>query len=496
MRPIYIYISIAIWAIIGVLIAYFARKRMGKGIPEFFIGGRNIGGFVSGMTYAATTYSAFMMVGLVGLTYTSGVVALGFELTYLIFTIFLLTIFAPRFWAAGREYDYTTPPDLLASRYENDYVGVVASVLAMVMLIPYASVQLMGSGYLFIGLTNGQVPFMVGVLIMAVFSGITAYWAGFRSVSWTDAFQAITMLVTSFALLFFVFFHFFGGPIQFFSTVAIETPNMLKINWDFKMFVGLTLPWAFFALSNPQVCQRMFVSENISSLKRMIIYFSLFGFIYTVITVLFGFSIHIIEPGLETADRAMPFLLNRVPVLLALLAFVGIFAAATSTLGSILLTLSSLGTENVVKLVEPDISEDMSVNIGRILILGLLAVCIGFASLRLDLISVLSSMASGGLMVAVPAFFGAFFWEEGTDQGTIWSIVVSGIVTGGLYIRGWLLTGSLFVSSGYPLGWWPPVWGIIISTAIYMVVSLLTDSPEKVDEFLDVIEEEMDKHNF
>lgn len=469
---------------------------MGKGIPEFFIGGRNIGGFVSGMTYAATTYSAFMMIGLVGLTYDSGVVALGFELTYLIFTVFLLTIFAPRFWAAGRKYDYTTPPDLLADRYENRYVGVVASVLAIVMLIPYASAQLMGSGYLFIGLTDGQVPFMAGVLIMAGFSGITAYWAGFRSVSWTDAFQAITMLVTSFVLLFFVFYHVFGGPIQFFSRVAMETPNMLKINWDFRMFIGLTLPWAFFALSNPQVSQRMFVSENISSLKRMIIYFSIFGLIYTVITALFGFSVNIIESGLEPADNAMPFLLNRVPVILALFAFVGIFAAATSTLGSILLTLSSLGTENVIKPVKPGIPEDVRVNIGRVLILGLLAVCIGFASLRLGLISVLSSMASGGLMVSVPAFFGAFFWEEGTDHGAIWSIVIGGLVTGTLYIRGWLLTGSLFVSSGYPLGWWPPVWGIIISTAIYVVVSLLTESPDGADEFLDVIENEMDKHNF
>ncbi|KXA99667.1 hypothetical protein AKJ40_02650 [candidate division MSBL1 archaeon SCGC-AAA259M10] len=485
MRPIYVYISVAIWAIFGILIAYFARKRMGEGIPEFFIGGRNIGGFVSGMTYAATTYSAFMMVGLVGLTYASGVVALGFELTYLIFTVFLLLVFAPRFWAAGRRYGYTTPPDLLADRYENKYVGVAASGLAMVMLVPYASVQLMGSGYLFSGITGGQVPFMVGVLIMAVFSGITAYWAGFRSVSWTDAFQAITMIVTSILLLFFVFYHFFGSPTGFFETIEAEAPQLLRINWDFQKFLGLTLPWAFFALSNPQVSQRMFVSENIASLKRMIIYFSIFGFIYTVITALFGFSINVIEPGLETADNAMPVLLNRVPIILALLAFVGIFAAATSTLGSIVLTLSSLGTENIVKPIKPGISEKKRVFIGRLMILGLLVVCIGFASLKIDLIAVLSSMASGGLMVAIPAFFGAFFWKEGTAQGALWSIVIGG-----------LLTGSLYISGYYPFGWWPPVWGIIATTIIYVTVSLLTEPPDKADRFLDYIDGEIEKHNF
>ncbi len=446
---------------------------MGEGVPEFFIGGRKISGFISGMTYTATTYSAFMMVGLVGLTYASGVVALGFELTYLIFTVILLLVFAPKFWVAGQKYDFVTPPDLLAKRYNNEYVGVVASLLAMVMLIPYAAVQLMGAGYLFNGLSGGQIPYMVGVLFMALFSGVSAYWAGFRSVSWTDAFQAITMFLTSIVLLFFVFYNFFGGPLEFFSTITLKNPEMLRINWGFKKFIGLTLPWAFFAISNPQVSQRMFVSEDITSLKRMIVYFSFFGFFYTIITVLIGFSIRHIEPGLDVADQAMPVLLNQVPSILGLIAFVGIFAAATSTLGSIVLTLSSLGTENIVKPFKPNLSEKNRVLIGRIIILALLFICVLFATLRLGLIAVLSSMASGGLMVAVPAFFGVFFWRKGTDQGAIWSIVIAGILTAALYVSGW-----------YPLGWWPPVWGIITSTLIYVVLSLFTENPENVEEFL------------
>ncbi|KXB05495.1 hypothetical protein AKJ50_00770 [candidate division MSBL1 archaeon SCGC-AAA382A13] len=485
MKPIYVYIAIAIWAVVGLFIAQLARKRMGKGIPEFYIGGRKIGGFISGMTYAATTYSAFMMVGLVGLTYTSGVAALGFELTYLIFTMFFLFLFAPRFWAAGKKYNYTTPPDLLADRYESDYVGMIASILALVMLIPYASVQLMGAGYLFNGLTGGQIPYMWGVFAMAIFSGITAFWAGFRSVSWTDAFQAITMLVTSLILLFFVFYHFFGSPIEFISTISTQNPELLKINWSFKRFLGLSLPWAFFALSNPQVSQRMFVSENIASLKRMIIYFSIFGFIYTIITTLLGFSAANILPGLEVADQAMPALLKKVPISLGLIVFVGIFAAATSTLGSIILTLSSLGTENIVKPLKPEISENTRIFIGRIIILGLLIICVGFSALKFNLIAILSSMASGGLLISVPAFFGAFFWREGTDIGAIWSIIIGGTITGALYISGW-----------NPFGWWPPIWGLLISTSIFIGLSLITETPEKADEFINHLEKEIDKHNF
>lgn len=485
MRPLYVYITVAIWAAIGFGIVYLARKHLEKGIPEYFIDNRMVGGFISGMTYSATTYSAFMMVGLVGLVYFDGVAALGFELTYLMSTVLLLYIFAPRFWVAGRKNDYITPSDLLADRYENNYVGVIATLLALAMLMPYAAVQLMGAGYLFEGLTSGSAPFMLGVIIMAAFSGITAFWAGFRSVSWTDAFQSMTMIITSILLLFYIFYHFFGSPVQFISTVSTNTPQLLKINWSLEKFIGLTLPWAFFALSNPQVSQRMFVSKDIPSLKRMILYFSIFGFVYTIITTLLGLSAASLLTDVSAPDKAMPLLLSKVPTALGLIVFVGIFAAATSTLGSIVLTLSSMGVMNVTESLKPGISEDRKLLIGKAMIPILLLICIGFASLRLNLIAVLSSMASGGLLMAVPAFVGAFFWRRGTDQGAIWSILIGGIITGALYISGW-----------YPLGWWPPIWGIAISISIFIGLSLLTKPPSNADEFLNQIDRELEEQGF
>ncbi|MFW6071075.1 MAG: sodium:solute symporter family transporter, partial [Candidatus Bipolaricaulota bacterium] len=118
MNPFYVWVSLFVWMSIALGIAYMARRGLGEGVREYFLGGRRLGGFVSGMSYSATTYSAFMLVGLVGLTYESGVGALGFEMTYLMFTVLLLSVFAPRFWLAGNKYDFLTPAELLSSRYE------------------------------------------------------------------------------------------------------------------------------------------------------------------------------------------------------------------------------------------------------------------------------------------------------------------------------------------------------------------------------------------
>jgi len=55
------------------------------------------------MTYAATTYSTFMMIGLAGLTFATGVATLGFELAYLASTVLLLSTVGVFVWRMARE---------------------------------------------------------------------------------------------------------------------------------------------------------------------------------------------------------------------------------------------------------------------------------------------------------------------------------------------------------------------------------------------------------
>jgi solute:Na+ symporter, SSS family len=473
------------WTAIAIWIAAAAKKGMGPGASEFFIGGRRMKGFVSGMSYAATTYSAFMLVGLVGLTYRSGVGALGFEMTYLMFTVLFLIVFGPRFWLVGNRYDYITPPELLANRYKSRWVAVVAASISFVMLVPYSAVQLMGAGLLVDGLTGGQVPYMAGVLVMALLSGFAAWWAGMRSVAWTDAFQALTMILTSIIALFYLMFRFFGSPGDFFAGVARDTPDLLRFTWSPQLFIGLTLPWAFFALTNPQVAQRMYVPDRLQSLRRMIVFFSVFGFLYTIVSTLFGLQAASIVPGLENPDEAMPALLTKVPTVLALIIFVGIFAAASSTLGSIILTLSSLFSRDVAKHVSPDISEKSETWIGRVAMGVLLVFCIVFAWFRPGLITVLSSMASGGLLVMAPTIVAAFFWKRATAPAAVASMAVGGVVTGVMYLTGMR-----------PLGWWPSVWGLAVTGVLFVAISLATQPPEGAAEFIDELEAELKTRGF
>lgn len=340
--------GILAWFLLGAVLSAKARRGMGSGVIDYFLANRTVGGFVSAMSYSATTYSAFMMVGLVGLTYKGGVASLGFELTYLVGTVFLLVLFAPRYWLAGRRYGLMTPSELLATRYGSKWVGATASLLCLVTLVPYASVQLMGMGYLLEGVSGGAFPFWAGMAVAAVITVVFSIWAGLRSVALTDALQASIMLVVSCLLVAFIVVFLFPGG---WGNAVATRPDLLKVSWPFPMFLGLTLPWTFFALTNPQVVQRLYAPKDIRSIRGMVAGFSAFGFIYTVLCVVLGLSAALLVPGLKNPDGAMAALLTKVPRALALLVVLSIFAAAVSTLNSIILTLSSMFGRDLLRAV-------------------------------------------------------------------------------------------------------------------------------------------------
>ncbi|HSH45092.1 MAG TPA: hypothetical protein VK966_04510, partial [Longimicrobiales bacterium] len=148
--------QLVVWGLVayivaGSILAWLARHRVGAGMSEYFLAGRTLGGVVAALTYSATTYSAFMLIGLAGLTYQGGVGALGFELIYLA-GLSLVVFFGPRFWKVGHTYDYVTPSEMLGDRYGSRGVAVTVAVLSCLFLIPYSAVQLMGIGYLLEGL--------------------------------------------------------------------------------------------------------------------------------------------------------------------------------------------------------------------------------------------------------------------------------------------------------------------------------------------------------
>lgn len=488
MNPSYVWWGIAIYILVSLYVAYLSRSGKETSMSGFFLGNRSMNGFVSALSYSATTYSAFMLVGLAGLTYRGGVGALGFEMIYFI-GVTLVAFFGPRFWLAGKKYGYVTPSEMLGDRYNNKLVATVISISSCVFLIPYCAVQLTGVGYLLQGMTNNAIPFTTGVIIATILAIVFSYIAGIRSVMWTDSLQSIFMIIGSTAVVL-LLVQGLGGFGQFFKTLESNHPESLVVPgngfFSFTTFLSLTIPWIFFSLSNPQVSQRLFMPSSLGSLRRMLMGFLVFGFIYTLVSVIWGYSALIMFPNLENPDIATPSLLSSelIPPLLGVIVMVGIMAAAISTIDSILLTLSSLFARDVYRNLKKGASDKNQLLIGKLVIPVISIMAFAFAQLQLNLIAVLSVAASAGLIVAVPALIGTFFWKRGSAAGVITSVIV-----------GSLMVLILEFGQIKPFNLGSGVWGLIVSTVLFIGVSLMTKAPvEKATEFLDYIHTELKKN--
>lgn len=470
--------ALVLYVLVGAGVAFLARGGVGRGMAEYFLWNRSMGGFIGALSYSATTYSAFMLVGLAGLTYAGGVGALGFEMVYFSGLV-LVAFFGPRFLLAGKKFGYVTPSEMLGDRYASRGVAVVAALASCVFLIPYSAVQLAGIGYLLSGVTNGGISFTVGTLIATALAVTFALVAGIRSVAWTDALQVLIMLVTATVAVLLVVSSL-GGFGELFGRVAEEHPGALSVPgggfFSFSAFLGLTLPWFFFSLSNPQVSQRLFMVGTMRNLRRMLLGFLVIGFVYTLVAVLWGFAALLRFPNLKSADLATPSLLSSdlVPPVVGVIVIVGILAAAISTIDSILLTLSSMVARDVYGNSPGGADENRQLLVGKLVIPVIAVLALLFAGLKLDLIAVLAVSSSAGLLVTVPAIVGAFFWKRGTAAGVISSIVLGG-----------LLVAYLEITQAKLLGQGSGVWGLLVAIVLYVGVSLLTTAPDrKAEEFI------------
>ena len=68
MPALWIWLAVAAFALLGMVIAVAARRGADGSAVDYFLAGQGLGPVVSGLSYAATTYSAFMLVVLTGLT--------------------------------------------------------------------------------------------------------------------------------------------------------------------------------------------------------------------------------------------------------------------------------------------------------------------------------------------------------------------------------------------------------------------------------------------
>ncbi|MWD28790.1 sodium:solute symporter family protein [Aquicoccus sp. SCR17] len=482
MAPALVWAAIGLFTLFGlVMVTRAARANRGTA-EDYFLGSRRLGAAVAGLSYAATTYSAFMLIVLTGLTYRGGIGALGFELVYFS-GLTLIVLFGPRFWLIARRHGFVTPSEMLGGRFASPGLARLVAVASLLFLLPYCTTQMAGIGLLLSGVTGGGISLSTAVIVGAALALVWTLVAGLRSVAWTDAGQAALMMISALLAVGFVIWEI-GGPQSFADQLATDWSDHLDVPgpglWALPTFIALSLPWFFFPLSNPQVSQRLFMLRDLGAMKGMIGWVLGFGLVFTLISVTWGLAALILVPELENPAEATPALLGSgaVPVWLALLLILGILAAAVSTLDSIALTLASMVSRDLL----PGRGEGLLA--GRIVVVLVILFAAGFGAWNAALVSQLAAMSAAGLLVSVPTIVAAFFWRRATASGALAS------VAGGTVAAIWLVLGA-GMSVYDP---WLPVTVLGLAVLLLVAVSLATRPRPGALDFAGDLRPELERH--
>lgn len=459
--------------IIG-LIAYRATSNF----SDYILGGRRLGSFVTALSAGASDMSGWLLMGLPGAIYLSGLsemwIAIG-----LIGGAWLNWLLV-----AGRlrvhtevQYNALTLPDYFSNRF-NDHKKILRIVSAFVILIffaIYCASGMVAGARLFESMFG--ISYHAALWISAIATISYVFVGGFLAVSWTDTIQAGLMI---FALLLTPIITLLSFSDLTEVTLALEAarPQATNIMGDLSVVAILSLlGWGLGYFGQPHILVRFMAADSVKSIpnaRRIGMLWMILCLAGAVAAGFFGIAYFQQHADLALVVNANPetVFMELTKILfnpwIAGVVLAGILAAVMSTLSCQLLVCSSTLTEDFYKaFIRKNASEKELVWIGRLMVLVISVLAIGLASNPESKVLGLVSYAWAGFGAAFgPLILLSLFWKRMTINGALVGMIV-GACTVILWKNAFAATGLYEIIPGF-----------IASLVSIIVVSLCGKAPE------------------
>ncbi|MCP3738949.1 sodium/pantothenate symporter [Rossellomorea sp. BNER] len=402
-------------------------------VQEYFLGSRQLGGFILAMTMIATYGSASSFIGGPGAAYKYGLAWVLLAMSQVATGYFVLMILGKKFAILARRYNAITLIDFLEARYQSKYVTIISAVSIIAFLFSAMIAQWVGGARLIESLTG--LPYKSALFIFAISVLIYVIVGGFRAVAITDSVQGIIMLLGTIILL--VATIIAGGGIDnIMHDLKAENPNLLSPYGSDRSLTATYLSsfWILVGVAVvglPQVAVRAMSYKNARAMHRAIIIGTIVVGTIMLGMHLIGVFARSVVPGIEVADTVMPTVaLTILPPWLAGIVLAAPMAAIMSTVDSLLLLVSSAIVKDVyMNFVKPDASEShvKKISFSITTIVGILVFLLALSPP--DLIIWLNLFSFGGLEAVFlwPIVLG-LYWKHGNKYGAL-SSMFTGMVS-------------------------------------------------------------------
>lgn len=455
----------------------------------YFLAGRSLPWGMVGAALFASNISTIHLVGLAASGYNEGLVWGNFE-WMAVFTLILLgLVFAPFYFKTR----ISTLPEFLEKRYSSACRMVLAIMAILAALFIHIGMSLYAGAAVFKQFFGIDV--VASIIIISIATAIYTVLGGLKAVVVTETIQTVILilgavLVTVFAVLALPKFGIYNlaqlkAAVKPDQLSMLHTHSPVGLTW-YAVFLGYPILGIWYWCTDQTIVQRVLGARTQKDAQLGPLFAGLLKILPVFIMVFPGVLGYILFRDVIGSDsnQTLPVLINNlIPSGLKGLITAGLLAALMSTIAAALNSSATLVAVDIVKRLKPTISDEKSVQVGRIsaVIVMLMAMAWSTQGGRYSSIfEAINAIASHLAPPITTVFLWGVFWRRGTKQAALVTLLIGfcfGILAFlfDLPVIGHekVLTHKL----GIPFmmqAWWM----FCLCSLIFVIVSLLTPKPD------------------
>ena len=417
------YIILALYALMIIVIGIIGLKKT-KSFNDFFLGGGNIGPWMTAFSYGTAYFSAVVFIGFAGKV-GWGFGYSGIWIGILNALVGVLGVWALMGWKIKKmstEYGVSTMSEFLEKRYNSSFIKLFASIAIFIFMIPYSAAVFIGLSYLFQSSFQG-IEYWHAVVFMGIFTSIYLVLGGYKSMAMIDTIFGIIMILGVIILV--------GFTVKEGGGIVSITDTLNDINPKLTAAIGPPGWWPLFSLifltsvapfAMPQLVQKFYAIKDKKSVKIGMIVSTFFALLIGCIAYFIGSTTRIfLNPQTSLAsfptgdiaqpnvDALMPEILNMVvPESLTIVILILILSASMSTLAAlVLISSSSLVKDFYAGFVNKNTSDKSLTTLMRVASVFFVLLSVIIALMKPDSIVAILGVSWGAIGAV---FLGPFVW--------------------------------------------------------------------------------------
>lgn len=347
----WIAVTFLVFLLVFTFLGIYSVTRKQNTTADYLLANRNVNPWLTALSAMATGQSGFLFIGQVGFAYNSGISAIWLTIGWAIGDYLAWWLFFRKLREISEQTSSETVSGFLGDKIGNNrWVTIVSAIITVAFLGTYAAAQLV-AGSKALNVLFGW-NYYLGVIIGTVIVVIYCFSGGIRASIWTDAAQAIVMIISLLLLLVTAIANI-GGVEEVWTRLQSIDSGLVSLNPPNLPlgFVVFLLGWVvagFGVVGQPHIMVRAMAIDSAQNIALARNIKTIAGLITSFSAISVGLTARILLPQLGDTELALPQLaLGLLPAIFVGLMLAGLFSATMSTADSQILSCSAALTQDI-----------------------------------------------------------------------------------------------------------------------------------------------------